>query len=306
MNRKQFVQNSAKAMVATAFLTSPFSRLFAAKQSTMYDYIVFERVDDYAINAGNTPNTYHQLFYFPNFDITEDSTRFYSELIEVHAQNGNTSTLYEASYTSDDYSTDYEYDSYAKLQQDTTDFDFDNMDSRFSYLNELTKVEFGKGNNEILLYYGSSSRNLVATYGYKQTEIIDLSSDFSFTPPSLGSSSSDETNDDDYWEDCFLTSACVFHKGLPDNCSELTILRNFRDQYMAKTAYGKQLINDYYQVGPATVQAIHSHPQKAQLFTFIYDQLIQPSITFIQQGKEELAMEYYQSFTKELHRRLLG
>lgn len=33
---------------------------------------------------------------------------------------------------------------------------------------------------------------------------------------------------------CYLTSACIFAKGLKDDCHELTTLRQFRDQWLAK------------------------------------------------------------------------
>jgi hypothetical protein len=44
---------------------------------------------------------------------------------------------------------------------------------------------------------------------------------------------------------CFLTTACCEHKGLPDDCEELTILRNFRDTFVPK-----DLIEEYYRIAP--------------------------------------------------------
>jgi hypothetical protein len=44
---------------------------------------------------------------------------------------------------------------------------------------------------------------------------------------------------------CFLTTACCEHKGLPDDCEELTTLRNFRDTFVPK-----DLIEEYYRIAP--------------------------------------------------------
>ena len=38
---------------------------------------------------------------------------------------------------------------------------------------------------------------------------------------------------------CYLTSACVMAKGLPDHCEELETLRVFRDEYLAGQPGGR-------------------------------------------------------------------
>ena len=48
---------------------------------------------------------------------------------------------------------------------------------------------------------------------------------------------------------CYLTSACIFAKGLKDDCHELTTLRQFRDQWLAKTTKGKGVSFMENQVG---------------------------------------------------------
>ena len=52
---------------------------------------------------------------------------------------------------------------------------------------------------------------------------------------------------------CFLTSACVEAKGLPDDCRELTVLRNFRDTYLKASADGQRDVCEYYHVAPMIV-----------------------------------------------------
>jgi len=55
---------------------------------------------------------------------------------------------------------------------------------------------------------------------------------------------------------CFLTTACVEHAGLADDCHELTVLRSFRDSYVANLARGSEMLAEYYETAPAIVQQI--------------------------------------------------
>lgn len=63
-------------------------------------------------------------------------------------------------------------------------------------------------------------------------------------------------------EGCFLTTACVNYAGLPDDCFELQTLRNFRDNYLASTAEGQDLIELYYREAPIIVDFINSDQQR--------------------------------------------
>lgn len=59
---------------------------------------------------------------------------------------------------------------------------------------------------------------------------------------------------------CFLTSACVAYKGLPDDCEELTVLRQYRDYYLRGFKEGQNDVERYYQIAPVVVKAIEALP----------------------------------------------
>lgn len=50
---------------------------------------------------------------------------------------------------------------------------------------------------------------------------------------------------------CFISTAATQHKGLPDNCRVLNILRGFRDDYLMASPEGQLLVKEYYQDAPA-------------------------------------------------------
>lgn len=70
---------------------------------------------------------------------------------------------------------------------------------------------------------------------------------------------------------CFLTTACVDYYGLPDNCYQLTTLRNFRDTYMTKEF--PHLVNRYYQIAPFIVDSLKESPNKEIIFKKLFDKI---------------------------------
>lgn len=103
-------------------------------------------------------------------------------------------------------------------------------------------------------------------------------------------------------EDCFLTTACVKHRQLPDNCEELQTLRRLRDQHMRKTGEGLQLITTYGTVGPRIVAAIRRCENEPEILEYMYQNMILPSVALVQAGEHNKAITYYRSFVAALEK----
>lgn len=99
---------------------------------------------------------------------------------------------------------------------------------------------------------------------------------------------------------CYLTSACVEAMGLPDDCLELTTLRDFRDNWLAHQPGGKEEIKRYYEVAPAIVAAIHTKENAKEIFNEIYNKLVLPCVALIQEGKKEEAWKLYRDQTERI------
>ena len=99
---------------------------------------------------------------------------------------------------------------------------------------------------------------------------------------------------------CFLTSACVEAKGLSDNCHELKVLRDFRDQYMSSLPSGPSDIAEYYRIAPAIVTKIKTLPDEKEIFDCIYSELVLPCVELIENGKKYEAYLKYKMYTKDL------
>jgi|GEM_PF-855628 len=105
------------------------------------------------------------------------------------------------------------------------------------------------------------------------------------------------SSDDD---GCFLTTACVFHKGKADDCDELQTLRWLRSNYIANTTKGKELLKTYKTEGPRMLKTMKSFENRPEILDYIHDKLVQPSVAMIKKGQHQQATEYYTAFVKQM------
>ena len=101
---------------------------------------------------------------------------------------------------------------------------------------------------------------------------------------------------------CYLTTACVDVKSLPDDCRELTVLRTFRDEYLAKKPKGYEEIEEYYKTAPKIVKMINSKSNKENIYEKLYDDVIEPCVELIENGKNEEAYVRYKKMVKDLEK----
>ena len=101
---------------------------------------------------------------------------------------------------------------------------------------------------------------------------------------------------------CFLTSACVEAEGLADDCYELTVLRKFRDEYLAGLECGKCEIAHYYRVAPTIVARIKSKTNANAVFHSIFEELVAPCVKLIEEGNYDTAHMRYREYVIKLER----
>lgn len=99
---------------------------------------------------------------------------------------------------------------------------------------------------------------------------------------------------------CYLTSACVQAKGLPDDCYELQTLRKFRDTYLSASEEGKTAVHRYYATAPKLVDIMNRQGNSQEIYDDIYTELILPFVRYIETGWNEEAIRLYQSYTSAL------
>lgn len=103
---------------------------------------------------------------------------------------------------------------------------------------------------------------------------------------------------------CFLTTACCQYKGLPDDCTELTILRNFRDNVLMQNDEERNLVEEYYRIAPELVERIEQQPDARDIYEQIYMK-IQQIIEQINKDNYASAINCYKDMVYTLQDRLL-
>ena len=98
---------------------------------------------------------------------------------------------------------------------------------------------------------------------------------------------------------CFLTTACVRRMGLPDDCKELTMIRNFRDEYLVGTEWGNALVEEYYRLAPEIIKAIDRRRDADEIYRLIYCN-VQLCVRGIEAERYDKAVEIYTDMVNEL------
>lgn len=121
-----------------------------------------------------------------------------------------------------------------------------------------------------------------------------LNPDKYYKPDGKNNSSGSKGNDNG---GCYLTTACVAALGLSDTCAELQMLRAFRDGVLARQPGGQQEIARYYQMAPGIVVAINQQEDAAQIWDRVYEELVEPCVRMIYEGKDEEAYRLYKAYS---------
>lgn len=101
---------------------------------------------------------------------------------------------------------------------------------------------------------------------------------------------------------CFLTTACVSHRGLLDDCDELTVLRSFRREYVASLPNGPQLLAEYRRIAPPIVRAIEAAPDRDHVLSDVY-QTVESAVALIASGRDAAALDVYEDLVLDLKAR---
>ncbi|MBU4283638.1 MAG: hypothetical protein KJ968_00895 [Nanoarchaeota archaeon] len=103
---------------------------------------------------------------------------------------------------------------------------------------------------------------------------------------------------------CYLTTACVRAMGLPDDCLELNVLRNFRDRYLMSQPSGIRAVKEYYRIAPEIVQCIDEREDAQSIWQATYRD-IGYAVSLILSRDFEGAFKHYQQMTSRFQDKYL-
>lgn len=98
---------------------------------------------------------------------------------------------------------------------------------------------------------------------------------------------------------CFITTAVCEFMGKADDCEELTILRRFRDEWLAKQPGGRALIKEYYRVAPLIVKKLKRYKYKSVVYKQVWNHIMF-CVDQIKLNRPDKALEDYIAMVGEL------
>ena len=105
---------------------------------------------------------------------------------------------------------------------------------------------------------------------------------------------------------CFITTAICKTLNKPDDCAELTSLRNFRDTFMQETMEMHEEVHEYYHIAPKICAEIEkSEDSGTKTYTAIWDKYLKPAVVAVEQKKYQEAHDIYKQMVLDLKREYL-
>jgi hypothetical protein len=102
---------------------------------------------------------------------------------------------------------------------------------------------------------------------------------------------------------CFITTAVCKTLNKPDDCAELTSLRNFRDAYMNETPEMHEEIHEYYHIAPQICAEIEKAEDSGnRVYTEIWERYLKSAVEAVDKGEKQKAHDIYKQMVLDLKR----
>lgn len=101
---------------------------------------------------------------------------------------------------------------------------------------------------------------------------------------------------------CYITTAVCETFQKPDDCYELTLLRDYRDGYLAGLPEGERVIKAYYDVAPTIVKHINKREDSCEIYEGIWEKYLAPCISMIEAGQDEACKDLYIEMVETLQK----
>ncbi len=104
---------------------------------------------------------------------------------------------------------------------------------------------------------------------------------------------------------CYITTAVCKSLDKPDDCYELTTLRQYRDEYLLASEGGKLLVEEYYNIAPTIVKRIDKQDNAGDIYRGIWNKYLSPCIRLIEEERKEECREVYSQMVRKLEQEYL-
>lgn len=104
---------------------------------------------------------------------------------------------------------------------------------------------------------------------------------------------------------CYITTAVCKSLGKADDCAELTLMRNYRDEYLARQEDGADVIEEYYDIAPTIVKRIAKREDADAVYREIWQKYLNPCISLIKADRLEECRDMYMDMVRSLREKYI-
>lgn len=104
---------------------------------------------------------------------------------------------------------------------------------------------------------------------------------------------------------CYITTATCLALSKSDDCFELSVIRHFRDNWLAKQKNGIEIINEYYKIAPVIVEKINMNNNHVKIYKEIWDVYLKCFFELIISGNNKKAKVVYLKMVNNLSKKYL-
>ncbi|MEG1741968.1 MAG: CFI-box-CTERM domain-containing protein [Acetivibrio sp.] len=105
---------------------------------------------------------------------------------------------------------------------------------------------------------------------------------------------------------CYITTAVMNRQNKSDDCYELMMFRNFRDEYLMKKEQGKKAVKTYYDTAPRILAAIELEKNREDIYQEIWEKHLSKCLKDIENGQEERCEVQSTNMVRELEKRYIS
>lgn len=99
---------------------------------------------------------------------------------------------------------------------------------------------------------------------------------------------------------CYITTAVCQTLGRPDDCYELKVFREYRDNWLIKQPDGKNIIREYYSIAPRIVQTIDELKEAPDIYKEIWSSYLKKCLTMIEEHRLSDCKKLYTDMVNDL------
>lgn len=104
---------------------------------------------------------------------------------------------------------------------------------------------------------------------------------------------------------CYVTTAVCKSLEKPDDCYELTLLRDYRDEYLLLSEEGTAAVEEYYNIAPTIVKRINKKENAAEIYNSIWLDYLNPCVHLIEEGRKDECRKLYSDMVYQLEKKYL-